>query len=41
VSAAASGNHAYAYAIGALAAVGLIGLGAAMFLPANPVRGRS
>jgi MFS family permease len=37
VSAATSGNHAYAYAIVALVVAGLIGLAAAMFLPANPV----
>jgi MFS family permease len=37
VSASSSGNHAYAYAIGALAVAGLIGLAAAMFIPANPV----
>jgi MFS family permease len=37
VSAAAAGNHAYALAIGALALIGLVGLGAAMLLPSNPV----
>jgi MFS family permease len=37
LSAATSGNHAYAYAIGALVVAGLIGLAAAMFLPAKPV----
>jgi MFS family permease len=37
VSAASSGNRAYAYAIGSLVVAGLIGLAAAMFLPASPV----
>jgi MFS family permease len=37
VSAAASGNHSYALAMGALALIGLGGLAAAMFLPTNPV----
>jgi len=40
VSAASSGNRAYAYAIGSLAVAGLIGLAAAMFLPASPVGGK-
>jgi len=33
----AEGNHAYALAMGALAAIGLIGLAAAMLMPTNPV----
>jgi MFS family permease len=33
----AEGNHAYVLAMVALAAIGLIGLAAAMFLPTNPV----
>jgi MFS family permease len=37
VSAAASGNHSYALAMGALALVGLGGLAAAMLLPTNSV----
>ena len=41
VSAAAKGNHSYAIAIGALAAFGLVGLAAAMFLPSNPVAQRN
>jgi MFS family permease len=36
VSAAASGNHSYALAMGALAAAGLIGLVAAMLIPTDP-----
>ncbi len=34
----AEGNHAYVLAMVALAAIGLIGLAAAMFLPTNPVQ---
>jgi MFS family permease len=37
VSAAATGNHSYALAIGALALIGLVGFAAAIFLPRNPV----
>src|SRR5271165_388992 len=33
----AEGNHAYVLAMVALAAIGLVGLAAAMFLPTNPV----
>jgi MFS family permease len=36
IAAAASGNHSYALAMGALALIGLGGLAAAMFLPTDP-----
>ena len=36
VSGLASGNRSYAYAMLALAAIGVVGLVAAMFMPANP-----
>ncbi len=38
VSEIAEGNHSYALAMVVLAVIGLIGLAAAMFLPANPVQ---
>jgi MFS family permease len=38
VAAVSSGNRAYVFAMLALALIGLIGLAAAWFLPANPVR---
>jgi MFS family permease len=38
VSDLASGNRSYALAMASLAVIGLIGLAAAVFLPANPVR---
>jgi predicted MFS family arabinose efflux permease len=38
VSASSAGNHAYAYAMGSLALAGLIGLGAALMLPAQAGR---
>jgi predicted MFS family arabinose efflux permease len=40
VSEAVSGNGSYALAMGALAALALIGLGAAIRLPANPPEAR-
>ena len=41
VSGLASGNRSYAYAMLALAAIGVIGFVAAMFLPANPAQPES
>jgi MFS family permease len=38
VSAASSGNHSYAIAMGAVALIGLVGLGAAMLLPGERPR---
>jgi MFS family permease len=40
VASAAAGNHSYAYALGSVGVVGLAGLGAALLLPADPVRTR-
>jgi MFS family permease len=37
VSSAAAGNHSYAYAMGALALIGVLGLVAALLLPSNPL----